>query len=224
MNRGIIVAHEQGIVTSTSLMVRWPAAAEAADYARAHPQLSVGLHVDLGEWALRQDNWVPVYEVVALQSLAAVTEEVHRQREAFYRLMGRNPTHLDSHQHVHLREPARSVLSALAGALDVPLRHYSSQVQYCGRFYGQDSDGSPVPGVVSVQGLTNILASLPQGQTELACHPGEAEDLQTMYCKERREEIKVLCDPRLPSLLRKLDIQLVSFHGRGCALLEQPSP
>ena len=32
INRGIIEAHERGIVTSASLMVRWP----AAEYARAH--------------------------------------------------------------------------------------------------------------------------------------------------------------------------------------------
>jgi predicted glycoside hydrolase/deacetylase ChbG (UPF0249 family) len=42
---------EQGIVTSASLMVRRPAALEAAAYARRRPDLSVGPHVDLGEWA-----------------------------------------------------------------------------------------------------------------------------------------------------------------------------
>ncbi|PYS69828.1 MAG: hypothetical protein DMF73_14065 [Acidobacteria bacterium] len=41
INRGVIEAHENGIVTSASLMVRWPAAAEAAQYARGHPDLSV---------------------------------------------------------------------------------------------------------------------------------------------------------------------------------------
>src|SRR5436190_3388019 len=53
VNRGIISAHESGIVTSTSLMVRGAAAAEAVELAREHPQLSVGLHVDLCEWVYR---------------------------------------------------------------------------------------------------------------------------------------------------------------------------
>ena len=48
VNRGIVEAHERGIVTSASLMVRWAAAADAAAYARMRPELSVGLHVDLG--------------------------------------------------------------------------------------------------------------------------------------------------------------------------------
>ena len=46
VNRGIVRAHEGGIVTSASLMVRWPAAEEAAACARTHLRLSVGLHLD----------------------------------------------------------------------------------------------------------------------------------------------------------------------------------
>ena len=38
INRGIAEAHENGILTSASLMVRYPAAAEAAAYAKAHPR------------------------------------------------------------------------------------------------------------------------------------------------------------------------------------------
>src|SRR5437879_9294179 len=79
VNRGIIAAHERGIVTSASLMVRWPAAAAAAAYAREHPQLSVGLHLDLCEWAYSADNWVCRYEVVRLDDPAAVQAEVDRQ-------------------------------------------------------------------------------------------------------------------------------------------------
>ena len=53
VNRGIIEAHERGIVTSASLMVRWPAAREAAAYVRGGWRLGLGLHVDLGEWVFR---------------------------------------------------------------------------------------------------------------------------------------------------------------------------
>ena len=53
INEGIIQCSERGIVTSASLMVRWPSARAATEYARAAPALSVGLHIDLGEWAYR---------------------------------------------------------------------------------------------------------------------------------------------------------------------------
>ena len=48
VNQGILQAHEQGIVTSASLMVRHQAAPEAVAAAREHPRLGLGLHVDLG--------------------------------------------------------------------------------------------------------------------------------------------------------------------------------
>ena len=41
MNRGVIEAHESGIVTSASLMVLWPAAAEAAAHAGERPDLAL---------------------------------------------------------------------------------------------------------------------------------------------------------------------------------------
>src|SRR6266852_4645568 len=122
VNRGVIKAHECGIVTSASLMVRWPAAAEAAAYAQAHPQLSVGLHVDLGEWAYRNGQWVRLYDVVDEESQVSVAKEVEQQVAAFRQLMKRNPTHLDSHQHSHRQEPARSIVLALAGEMAVPVR------------------------------------------------------------------------------------------------------
>src|SRR2546426_8473794 len=72
VNRGIIRAHQHGIVTSASLMVRWPAAAAAAEYARRHSRLSVGLHLDLGEWVYGSSNWTVLYQVVALDDLFTV--------------------------------------------------------------------------------------------------------------------------------------------------------
>src|SRR5262245_10121502 len=91
INRGIIQGFEQGIVTSASLMVRWPAAAAAAAYAGAHSGLSVGLHLDLGEWACRDGKWAPVYTVVAENDAAGVDTEISRQLELFRTLVGQDP-------------------------------------------------------------------------------------------------------------------------------------
>src|SRR5579864_4718762 len=101
VNRGIIEAAEHGVLTSASLMVRQPAAAEAACYARTNPKLSVGLHLDLGEWVYQAGEWVPLYSVVPTSDSRAVTDEVQRQFTQFQKLMDRPPTHIDSHQHVH---------------------------------------------------------------------------------------------------------------------------
>jgi predicted glycoside hydrolase/deacetylase ChbG (UPF0249 family) len=211
VNRGIIKAHRDGIVTSASLMVRWPAVDEAVAYAREHPTLSLGLHIDLGEKVFKAGEWVPLYFVVALEDVSAISAEISRQLEFFRQLMGRAPSHLDSHQHVHLREPVRTVLVEMAQRFDIPLRHYSPEVCYQGSFYGQTAEGTPLPGVISVDGLTQILESLSPGYTEVGCHPADACDLNTMYLHERLEELRVLCDPRVRTTIRTLGIELRSF-------------
>src|SRR3954447_18917940 len=139
VNRGIAEAHEHGIVTCASLMVRWPAAREAAAYARGRPELDVGLHLDLGEWLLQDGQWVARYEVVPTSDGERVAAEVSRQIQMFRELMGRQPSHIDSHQHVHRSEPVRSVVFAAAAELGVHVRHFGA-ARYCGAFYGQDAN------------------------------------------------------------------------------------
>jgi predicted glycoside hydrolase/deacetylase ChbG (UPF0249 family) len=204
INRGIARSHEHGIVTSASMMVRYPAAAEAAAYAREHPELSVGLHVDLGEWTYAGGGWAPVYE------LEPTREEVERQLAEFRRLLGRDPTHVDSHQHVHREEPALSCCRDLATRLGVPLRHFSV-IRYVGDFYGQDLDETPLPANVSVDALVALIRSIPDGSTELGCHPGDAEDLRSAYKEERPIEVQTLCDPRVRAAIDDEGIVLRGF-------------
>lgn len=212
VSRGIIRAHEHGIVTSASLMVRWPAAVEAAEYCREHStRLSLGLHLDFGEWAYQDGAWVPRYEVVSLQDHIQVSDEVSRQISAFRRLTGRDPTHIDSHQHFHLREPLRSVVLETAQQLAIPVRHCSAAVRYCGDFYGQTAEGAPLPDAISVEGLIKTLEMLLPGFTELGCHPGEKNDLDTTYRIERAAEVAALCDPRVRTAIAALRIELRSF-------------
>ncbi len=211
VNQGIIHAHERGIVTSASLMVRWAAAKAAADYAAARPQLSVGLHLDLAEWVYRDEQWVARYQVVPADDERAVADEVARQLDAFRRLLGKDPTHLDSHQHVHRNEPVLSIMKRLAQELGVPLRTFASQIRYSGDFYGQTGEGAPYPEGISPKGLLNTLSNLPAGVTELGCHPGEDEHLDSVYRVERKQEVEVLCDPRVRAALAANRIQLCSF-------------
>lgn len=83
VNQGILHAHVDGVVTSTSLMVTGRASEQAAKLARDHPELGIGLHWDLdGE---DQGERVP------LDDVGAVRRELTRQLDAFDRLMGRPP-------------------------------------------------------------------------------------------------------------------------------------
>jgi chitin disaccharide deacetylase len=205
INRGIARAHEHGIVTSASLMVRYRAAADAAAYAHRHRDFAVGLHLDFGEWVYRGDRWAAVYEV------EQTVDEAERQLEEFRRLVGGDPSHVDSHQHVHREEPALSICRDLADGLRVPLRHFAA-VNHVGAFYGQAQDGSPLPQNISVEGLVALIHSLPEGVTELCCHPGESDWVESPYLHERQVELETLCDPRVRVAIKENAIELRSFR------------
>jgi predicted glycoside hydrolase/deacetylase ChbG (UPF0249 family) len=211
VNRGIARGHEEGVVTSASLMVRGRAAQPAAGYAAANPRLSVGLHVDLAEWRWEPGRWVTAYEFVALDDAVAIAGEVDRQLERFVALVGREPTHLDSHQHLHRDEPLSSILRERGQRLGVPVREQTRDIRYLGGFYGQGGKGVPWPKGIGVDSLCRLLRELPEGTTELGCHPGLGDDAGSAYGGERAIEVDTLCDPRVRATLRAEGIALRSF-------------
>jgi len=214
INAGIVQAHEHGIVTSTSLMVRQTAAEEAAALARRYPRLAVGLHIDLWESVFRDGQWRRLYSWTD-DDPEAIEREVQAQLARFRDLTGRDPDHLDTHQHVHRREPAASVVRRLAHTLDLPLRG-DGTARYVGGFYGQDDTGGPYPEGITVVRLLDLLDALEHGLTEFGCHPGKvAEDDAlggTAYRIERNVECRTLCDPRVRARVARGDIMLTS-HG-----------
>ena len=212
VNAGIIEAHEKGIVTSTSFMTRWPAARQAAECGRAHPDLGIGLHIDLSEWACRDGEWRLLYQVVPLGDVAGVHREVRAQLDQFRDLLGRDPDHLDSHQHAHRNEPVLSVARQIAAELSIPLRHFSTSVRYCGEFYGQDERGNSYPDLIGVDALSRLIGNLSPGTTELGCHPSAADDLDTMYLHQRRRELATLCDAHIRDALAAAGVELCTFR------------
>lgn len=209
VNAGIAAAHERGIVTSASMMVRQAAAPAAAEYATAHLTLAVGLHIDLGQWDYVNGEWMIAYERCAPDDEAAVETECRAQLEGFRRLLGRDPTHLDSHQHTHMSEPLAPVAARLAAELGVPLR--GRRIRYEGGFYGQTGKGEPVPEGIRVEHLIEIVSSLPAGWTELGCHPGLGMGEESSYGQEREEEVRALCDQRVRAAIESEGVALRSF-------------
>ena len=102
-----------------------------------------------------------------------------RQLARFEELVGARPTHIDSHHHIH-REPALlDTVSAFADRASLPMRDRA--VRHEPRFYGAAAIG--------VERLLEILETLPEGDSELGCHPGYAEGLRSTYTVERETEI-----------------------------------
>jgi predicted glycoside hydrolase/deacetylase ChbG (UPF0249 family) len=211
VNRGIAEAHERGIVTSASLMVNRAAAAEAAQYGGEHPELAVGLHVELRRWRVQRRPWSRMWSSGKLQR--TVASDVAAQLDRFRALTGRDPTHLDSHQHRHREALLRPIFESLAQELDIPLRHFDPRVRFCGEFYGHDGAGRPDPAAITPAALIGLLETLPAASvTELGCHPGYADGLDSWYGEERATERETLCHPLVLEAIVRLDLELVSFR------------
>jgi predicted glycoside hydrolase/deacetylase ChbG (UPF0249 family) len=212
VNQGIIEAHEHGIVTSASLMVRAPAAENAAALARSHPRLGLGLHIDIGEWILRDGEWITRYERVAEGDAAAAAAELEEQVSLFVRLTGAFPDHLDSHQHVHRARPeVADAAGAIAGRLGVGVRGADPRVTY-GGLYGQDGDGRTVATAIAPDAYVEAIKKLGAGITELGCHPGYADGLESDYGMEREVEVTSLCDARVRQAIVAGAVRLVTWR------------
>ncbi len=195
INRGIIQAHHDGILTSASLLVNRPASIEAAALARQHPGLSLGLHLEL-------DAGDP--DEVAVQC--------ERQMAQFRELTGERPTHVDSHHDVHRDPHVLPHVLALAQRAGAPVRGHSG-ARHLGRFYGRWG-GATHPELIGVEGLLRLLdAEVQEGVTELSCHPGYVEpEFRSSYVAERELELRTLCDPRVRQAIRDWGIRLIGFR------------
>lgn len=213
VNRGILEAHDRGIVTSTSLMVDAPAAVEAVALARARPALSLGLHVNFTNEGER---------LVEFTDPVACRRDLLRQVARFEALVGRPPTHLDSHQHVHRGHTPRPIFREVADRLGVHLRD-EPPVTYKGGFYGQWEFGVSEPDKVAVPFLLRMLREeLTGGVYELCCHPGYFDEaVDFVYHRDRELELATLTDPRVRAEVEALGIRLVGYRDLPGALREQ---
>jgi len=198
VNEGIVEAHVNGIVTSTSLMVDWPAAAHAVELAREHPRLSIGLHY--------------VEDGPEIDAPGHVARTFAAQLGRFRELMGSEPTHVDSHHHVHLSR--LSTFAPLVAPLGVPLRG-DGRVRFLGDFYAQPRRGVVELDRVRPPFLLELIASeaAPGGFTELGCHPARVTpDLVSSYSHEREIELATLTDPDVRARIEQSGLELASYH------------
>ena len=201
VNRGIVECHRDGVLTSTSMMVTGVAVEEAVELSRENPELAIGLHWDvIGEdersFNLRDDR--------------AVREEFARQLDRFVGLLGRPPTHVDSHRHLH--RDVFELFAELVEPLGVPLRE-DGKVAFVGGFYAQWEWGVTELEHVSVEALQRMLREEATAEwTEFSCHPGyRSPDYEAMYLFEREAEVATLTDPRIRETIDELGLELCSY-------------
>lgn len=161
------------------------------------------------------------------------------QVEAFVQITGQRPDHLDSHHHFSYLSPQFfGLMLELAGELHCAVRtiqplfspleqgessdltqtwEYLPRLlkshaiphpdHFLGTFYDQTS---------TLEHLTILLNRLPEGSSELMCHPGYADqtllgEAGSSYNLQREAEINVLTDKRLEQTLARQEITRITF-------------
>ena len=254
VNGGIIEAHKRGLLNSASLIVTGSAFQEAVSLAKEHSRLDVGLHLTLTETTPAADsalipnlapkgNLPQSYTSLFLGILSRkisreeIRAEFTAQIEKFLQA-GFVPSHIDSHQHIHLFPVILNIFIGLAqtyGFRFVRIPNEIGLLQLTSPFlavrgvslkalsvYARKRAeevgvgridgfcGLSCSGRLNERNLEKYITRLNEGITELMTHPGLLDEPEINYF--RRQETLALVSDRIKELIRKYEIELASFR------------
>lgn len=155
----------------------------------------------------------------ARATLAEVLAEARHQLELFRRLVGRLPTHLDTHHHSHRILPlVLEAVVTLAREHGLPVRNASPAVARRLREEGIPTTGRFVESFYGKRtGVDDLVALLrdPGGiSTEVMCHPARVDEslaAASTYTGERERELATLTDPAVRRAVDDLGWRLGHF-------------
>ena len=154
-NRGTIKAIEEGMATSTSIMMPCPWVPQMAAYLKDHPLMEAGIHLTLtSEWNnyrwgplvgkpaapglvdLQGYFWPTAKDVLAHATVEEVEKEVRAQIDKAA-AMGIAPTHLDSHMWTCFYQPFIESCVKIGIEKKIPVLMIGGHMQYLGAEVGE---------------------------------------------------------------------------------------
>ncbi len=260
VSAGILRAHLEGIVTSTTAMMNMPGVAADLHQAQSEaPRLGLGVHLNFTagrpllppEWCAslvdERGHFLTQEAIAAAPDRVnpdELREELKSQVTTFKNALGTLPDHLDAHHFIHLYPPFFEVYLDLADSFKLPARipipRQEAELDHMPPIIGNTPPETAkqigrtdqhllaaraikttdhfvatfYDKTVSVPFLMEILASLPQGSSELMTHPGLLDDqlrAESRYNVQREDELAVLTNSQVIEYLDRLDIQLITF-------------
>lgn len=244
VNYGIIESHLRGVLTSTTLMAGMPGFDHAVSLAKAHPSLGVGVHLTLtcGRPVLTDhktltepngDFHSQAYYHNEEQPLDK--DEVYREWKAQIEKVlaaGIEPTHLDSHHHVHTFRGLEDVFVRLAREYDLPVRNSrhdctDNHVQGvpCPNYLVDFIEGSGAhfhtplteyaPAIESNMHRILLEAFKTLDCVEIMCHPAYLDTavmLHSSFNLHRMCEVDLLISPATKAFIEQLgDVSLANY-------------
>lgn len=232
-NYGIIEACNNGLVTSTTALVNGAAIHHAVELSRGVPDLAVGMHfvLTLGEplsgmpglvregrlgkwlWQMAEQGNLPLDEIA---------HELDCQYRRFTALFGREPTHIDSHHHVHMLAPIYPIVASFAREKGLPIRtdrqlkhdvagHEAprSCEAFSSAFYGEALSEALFLQILDAA-IEDDVASL-----EVMCHPSFVDSIvmESAYCYPRLTELDILTSASLRQAVNARGFRLGNYQS-----------
>lgn len=252
VNRGIIEAHQRGILTATTLMATGSAFDDAARLAAENPRLDVGAHLVLtgGPSLAVAGGKLPDSVPKLLAAIAARRIRIYDELAAQVRRMldaGIRLTHLDTHKHTHLAPPVLNAVARIAEEFqirwvrrpfDLPLtaarggapwlksatsdglnlvrRRFERVLEQRQCRTTDHFAGFQITGRFRTAELVQLVRALPEGSTELMCHPGRCTDelrgARTRLKESRERELEALVAAETRQALAECGVELVNYR------------
>ena len=137
VNRAIVKAHTEGVLTSATIMANMPGAGDAVKMAKKLANLGIGVHLNLtvgqpitkdsftssllngdGEF-INSSARLVILSITSPTVRNAIRAELAAQIQSVIN-SGLKPTHLDSHKHIHSFPPIFSIVCELAERFKIP--------------------------------------------------------------------------------------------------------
>lgn len=213
---GILKAHRDGILTSTTCMMNMENIEKYLEMTKDYPNLGLGVHLNItvgkpltnvsfvdekGNFKSR-DTYTNREAIVSQEELY---QEWKAQIEKFIKIMGHKPTHLDSHHHVHLLNSNIDVALKLAHEYDLPIRQETylqkdfEPVYFEELFYNQDATFEMIDTILH-KDVKNY---------ELMCHPAMIDWKLyqiSSYNLRRAHELDIICSQKAKEMTKKIEL------------------
>lgn len=228
VNRGIVEAHRRGIVTAATLMANGEAFEDAVRQTVENPLLDVGCHLVLigGRSLLPPHDPLPRTVPRLLAAIVAGRIRVYEElAEQTRRIIGAGiaPTHLDTHKHTHLAPPVLEAVARISEEFRIPwVRRPLGSVRWrvLERRHCRTTDhlaGFRLTGRFRTEALIALIRSLPDGLTELLCHPGRCGDelrrARTRLKESRELELEALTAPETRRAIEESGVWLMNYRN-----------
>lgn len=225
VNYGIISAHNNGIVRSTSMMANMPGVEHGVGLLKENKTLNCGVHMTLSCGRPLLSNLKTIVDKDGF-FIRRITDEIIEKMDCdeIYRELcaqidrvkglGIDISHLDSHHHIHTLVSLKPVVEKIVTKYNLPIRggfeynlEYSKVVPLIDSFYKEN--------VSEEYFIKNIDEIMKYDVVDIMSHPAFLDDYilnSTSYAIDRTKEHKILTSKKVKEFLEKNGLVISSYR------------